>query len=267
MSSPRLNKESLRLLACLENCTDRKWYKDNKDKIEKNIIEPARELVTSVGAILNSRVKKEVIADPKIDRSIYRLHRDTRFSSDKSPYKGHLGLIWWSDYPEGKLESPCFYFQISSNRWIWSVGCYAFPPDMLKAYRDVLLDFDRFLEFQSITVSLSLKAGFNQPDPDIRTVPAGFKKNSYYQEWCNHTGLYTWRENTNEAELFSSDAADIIAKNLLIGADLYHWLVNLRENSWAQRRKTELEQQPVVNTAQDGTENHGSTKRIHQDDF
>ncbi|MCX5862175.1 MAG: DUF2461 family protein [Deltaproteobacteria bacterium] len=40
-----------------------------------------------------------VVADPRVNKSIFRAFRDTRFSKDKTPYKTHLGIFFW----EGEL--------------------------------------------------------------------------------------------------------------------------------------------------------------------
>ncbi len=47
-------------------------------------------------------------ADPRVNGSIFRINRDTRFSRDKTPYKTHVDLWFWMG-PERKT-SPGGYF-------------------------------------------------------------------------------------------------------------------------------------------------------------
>ena len=42
-----------------------------------------------------SALGEDIHAEPRIHGSIFAINRDTRFSSDKSPYKTYLDLWFW----------------------------------------------------------------------------------------------------------------------------------------------------------------------------
>jgi uncharacterized protein (TIGR02453 family) len=222
--------ESIRLIDGLQANNKREWYQANKEQIEAALIEPAKELVLGVGRRLNAKVAG-VVADPRIDRSIYRLHRDTRFSNDKRPYKDHLGLIWWQDYPEGKLESPCFYFHLTHTHWLWSVGCYRFSPPMLASFRQALLDEKKCNAFLKMTKKLS-ELGLVFNPPELKRTPLGFPDDHKAAEWFKYKGLYTWSEMlpiTKKSELFTDKASDFLAARFLLALPLYRWLIDLHD--------------------------------------
>ncbi|MDR1658246.1 MAG: TIGR02453 family protein [Deltaproteobacteria bacterium] len=220
-----LNPKSLKLLAALEASRDRAFYRDHRTEIDELLLAPARHLVVEVGEILKKRIPA-LVADPRVDRSIYRLFRDTRFSPDKRPYKGHLGLIWWEDRPAGKLGSPCFYFHLTGEGWLWSTGIYQFEPNILKAWRLALAEpktGESFLKIADQIMALGLT--FNPPE--LKRPPAGFE-NSATQDWARHKGLYTWSEASgHDRRLFGPKAAALIAEKLLSTENLFRFLSSL----------------------------------------
>lgn len=62
----------------------RPWFEDRRATYEAAIRDPMRSLIEAVDIRL-ARHAPEIIGDPK--RSMFRIHRDVRFSNDKSPYK------------------------------------------------------------------------------------------------------------------------------------------------------------------------------------
>jgi len=126
---------TIRFLAALRRHNDRAWFASQKDRCEEVLLGPARDLVAALGHKLQKK-RPGLIADPRTDRSIYRLNRDTRFSLDKTPYKTHLALWFWEGPPNAaRLECPGFYFHLAPDFLGLSVGCYRFSDQGLAAWR------------------------------------------------------------------------------------------------------------------------------------
>ncbi|MDR2368689.1 MAG: DUF2461 domain-containing protein [Deltaproteobacteria bacterium] len=225
--------ESVHLLASLRKNNNREWYALNKNRLEDFIFAPARQLVVDVGKILRSQAEG-LVADPRVDRSIYRLHRDTRFSNDKKPYKEHLGLIWWQDFPEGKLASPCFYFQLMPDGFMWSVGCYRFTPATLLAFRRTILDPEYGRTFKLIA-SGARRRDLQFNPPDLKRLPAGFTGPDWALEWLKRKSVYTWSGVYPNADntILGPQAARYLAKMFLDGMPVYLWLVKLFDTARA----------------------------------
>jgi len=74
----------------------------------------------------------EIAASPKV--SLYRIHRDTRFSKDKSPYKTHAAAV----FPHRALEKnqgAGFYLHIAPTEFLIGGGMYSPSPEDLAAVR------------------------------------------------------------------------------------------------------------------------------------
>lgn len=60
-------------------------------------MEPAKALVVDLGERLRRTVAPELVADPRVNGSLFRINRDIRFSADKSPYKTHQAIFTCPD--------------------------------------------------------------------------------------------------------------------------------------------------------------------------
>ena len=73
------------------------------------------------------------------EKSLFRIYRDTRFSSDKKPYKTHVAA-WWSHTGLAKTSGAGYYFHVSAKEVVIAAGSYMPEKDQLAAIRRWLLD-------------------------------------------------------------------------------------------------------------------------------
>jgi uncharacterized protein (TIGR02453 family) len=86
--TPRL----FRFFSELARHNDRAWFEDNKARYVEEVRDPLLRFVEKFGPRL-ARISLHMTADPRpVGGSLFRIHRDTRFARDKSPYKTHAGL-------------------------------------------------------------------------------------------------------------------------------------------------------------------------------
>jgi uncharacterized protein (TIGR02453 family) len=218
-----LSRDSYKFLAELRANNDRTWFLENRARAEELLLEPGRELVVELGELLRA-VRPDIIADPRTDRSIYRLNRDTRFSRDKTPYKDHLG-IWCWEGQEGRLECPGFYFHFMPDSWGWSVGCYRFSESGLANWRSALLDTKKGAAFRRLLQELE-KDGLRVNPPELKRCPAGFDPAHPMAGLLRHKGFYTWNEEPGHPdELFGDGRAGFLFNCYKRGFKLHDWLV------------------------------------------
>ena len=84
-------------------------------------------------------ISPRIVAVPRVNGSIFRLNRDTRFSSDPTPYKTNLGIYFWIG-PWPRLESAGYYFHVEPPDFMVGGGVYMFPPAMIGPYRRAAAD-------------------------------------------------------------------------------------------------------------------------------
>ena len=77
-------REALAFLRRLKRNNRRDWFERNRSIYELEVRDPLRMLVEELDVRL-AGIAPEISGDPR--RSLFRIHRDIRFSADKSPYK------------------------------------------------------------------------------------------------------------------------------------------------------------------------------------
>lgn len=123
--------EALAFLRELGERQDRAWYQENKAVYEVEIRAPLIALVRDLSAEL-ARRKIPLIGDAK--KSIFRIHRDTRFSKDKSPFKAHASAAL---SPNGQKMTPgMLYLHIDPAGSFVASGFWHPDRDVLKKLRD-----------------------------------------------------------------------------------------------------------------------------------
>src|SRR4030043_1052024 len=87
-------KETVAFFRGLKKNNNREWFEAHRDVYETHVLAPAKALVVDMGRRLKE-ISPDIVAVPRSNKSLFRLNYDTRFSSDKSPYKPNLGLYFW----------------------------------------------------------------------------------------------------------------------------------------------------------------------------
>ncbi len=118
---------------------DRAWFQDNRDRYEHDVREAALAFILDFAPRLK-RISPRFRADPrKSGGSLFRIHRDTRFSRDKSPYKAHTGIQFRHD--GGKdAHAPGFYLHIDPGRCFVGAGTWHPDSGTLRKIRDAIVE-------------------------------------------------------------------------------------------------------------------------------
>lgn len=104
--------KTFRFLKDLAANNDRDWFKANKERYETDVRQPALDFIEDLADKL-FQISPHFVADPrKQGGSLFRLHRDTRFSKDKTPYKTHTGMHFRHVATKDDVHAPGFYLHI-----------------------------------------------------------------------------------------------------------------------------------------------------------
>jgi len=106
------------------------WFEENRAIYETQVKAPLGDLVEDLSAELQRR-KIPVHGDRK--KAIFRLHRDTRFSKDKSPYKTNAGFVLNRDGTRG--TGGMVYCHVDPTGCFVAAGWYMPEPETLAAIR------------------------------------------------------------------------------------------------------------------------------------
>ncbi|MEJ2721508.1 MAG: DUF2461 domain-containing protein [bacterium] len=129
------SKETFAFLEELTEFNNRQWFARNKTRYETAVKEPALRFIMGFAPLLDT-VSPQFRADPRpVGGSLFRIHRDTRFSTDKSPYKTHTGIQF--RHKTGRdAHAPCFYLHLEPRNVFAAVGIWHPDSGTLKRIRD-----------------------------------------------------------------------------------------------------------------------------------
>ena len=180
--------ETVRFLDDLAHNNTKTWFDAHRRDYDEFWIEPAKAFIEAAGESLQDLAPVE--AQPRINGSIFRINRDTRFSKDKTPYKDHLDFWFWEG--ERKHAVSVFFMRISPTQFGIGVGAHGFDKDRLAAFRHAVVDPTTGAALASAVGSVE-KAGWPVKGTKYKQLPKGFEAAGEPQErflrygalWCS----------------------------------------------------------------------------------
>jgi uncharacterized protein (TIGR02453 family) len=218
-------KETVRFFAALRKNNDRDWFAANKATYERHVIEPAKLFVSAMGPRLKG-LAPGLVAVPAVNKSIFRIYRDTRFSLDPAPYKTHLGILFW-DGARPKMESAGFYFQLEPPNIYLGGGMYMIPDTLLGRFRQAVADPRRGAEVRKIVAGIRELPGFAVEGEHYKRVPAGFDPGHPNAALLKYKGLWAGLELKIPEEFYSARLVDFCLERFAPLAPLHRWLMKL----------------------------------------
>jgi uncharacterized protein (TIGR02453 family) len=132
------DKGTFDFLTGLSRNNDRAWFQKNKERYERDVKEPFLDFISDAGPRLR-KISTNLVADPRpVGGSLFRIHRDVRFSKDKSPYKTHAGAHFQLG---GKgVHGPGYYLHIEPGSCFVAGGMWMPEPPTLEKIRRRVAD-------------------------------------------------------------------------------------------------------------------------------
>jgi uncharacterized protein (TIGR02453 family) len=116
------SRDSIAFLKKLERNNERTWFEAHRADYENHILSPLRTLVERLAPVMQA-VDPHLDVRPAVDKTISRIHRDVRFSPDKSPYRTTLWIAFKRPGRDWK-QDPTFFMEFSAKRYRYGMGFY-----------------------------------------------------------------------------------------------------------------------------------------------
>jgi uncharacterized protein (TIGR02453 family) len=189
----------LQFLVDLRANNNRDWFTANKGVLDRELMAPARAFCAELQSFLRTLTGEPYAA------KIWRMHRDLRFSKDKTPYNTHLHIsLAPEDAPAG---APGWFFGLDTEKISLGSGTFAFEPAQLEAFRTKVLAEDgatiasRLAELTASGVRLS--------KPELKQVPRGYDRAHPRAHLLRHKGFAAWIELADRGTASRADFAQI----------------------------------------------------------
>jgi uncharacterized protein (TIGR02453 family) len=128
------SEDFMKFLKELAANNNKEWFDKNKTRFEKSVKKPFATFIDHLIGKLRE-INPEFTIEAK--DAIFRIYRDVRFSTDKTPYKTHMSALI---SPLGRKDKtyPGIYIEFSPEHIRLYSGLYFLDTKQLKAVRDHL---------------------------------------------------------------------------------------------------------------------------------
>lgn len=137
--SAYFSDRTFRFLRGLARDNSREWFGAHRADYEAHVREPFRRLLVDLQAPLRE-VSGHYRSDPRpVGGSLFRIHRDTRFANDKSPYKGWQGARLFHERSK-QVQAPSFYLHLQPGECFIAAGIWHPEPASQRRIRQFIVD-------------------------------------------------------------------------------------------------------------------------------
>ncbi len=212
--------ETLAFLEDLRDHNDKGWFDANRNRYTRAYLEPAQAFVEALAPGLDGIVPG-IHAEPKVLGSIFRIHRDTRFSSDKRPYKDHVDLWFWHG-PRPSAVSGLF-LRLTPEELIVGAGAHDLQKERLSRYREAVGNPAAGRALAAIVAELD-RAGIGVAGKSLTRPPPGHSAAPEAAPFLLHRALFS--AVTEPSELATADRlGDHLERSWGLRAPLHQWVV------------------------------------------
>jgi len=204
----------------------KEWFEEHRGDYESMLKGPLTQLVEEVDVRLAS-IAPEIVGSPK--KSMFRIHRDVRFSKDKSPYKTNAAC-WFFHRDAGRgvggdaaHGGAGFYFHVAPTGSFCGGGIWMPPRLALQRIRQSLAD--DVAGFEEIVLARGFTRRFGALDPEamLSRMPRGYDETNAAAKWLRYQSFTAGTE-LSSADVHSAKLPDILAKHFAVMQPMVRWL-------------------------------------------
>ena len=230
--------QALGFLRRLKRNNRREWFERNRAVYETEVRDPMRALVEEMDVRL-AQLVPEITGDPR--HSVFRIHRDIRFSSDKSPYKTNAACQFYHhDAGRGAGQDAQgagagLYFQLEDGQCFVAGGMWMPARPALERIREAIADDPDALD--RLHRAAAFRRRFRRLDAEdmLKRMPRGYDEDHPAARWLRYRSFTATRV-MPEREVLSPRLPAILARDFETLVPLVRWLnAALGYRAWERR--------------------------------
>ena len=185
--------KTLQFLGDIRRNNNKEWFSAHKHEYEELILNPSRAFVTEMGEHLQA-LEPTINAIPKINKSLYRIYRDSRRpSAIAQPIKERIGIIFWQGNTK-RMQSSSFYLHFSPDELYVATGVRWFEKPMLDAFRETIKNDAKREELANILEDIKAKdKSYTYLEKGYKRYPKGFSADMKYADLSLYKGMATYK--------------------------------------------------------------------------
>ncbi|MCG8710898.1 DUF2461 domain-containing protein [Brenneria sp. 4F2] len=224
------SQQGLTFLQQVRQQNDKGWFDEHRQVYDEQLLAPFRALVETLSPTMLP-IDDRFETRPAIGKTLSRIHRDTRFSHDKSRYRSQMWLTFkrtrkdWTD-------APSYFFEIAPDFWRYGLGYYSATRNTMELFRQTLRgNPQRFAEAAGCLRDTFVLEGESYKRPLIKNLP------DELADWYNRKSFAAICTSQDMEPLFSADLAATLARGFTQLEPLYQYLINIEAMKKAAQEK------------------------------
>lgn len=208
----------------------REWFWAHRETYQAVVLEPMKELVRGLTPVM-LEIDDRLTTEPRVDKTICRIWRDTRYSRDKSLYRDTMWLV----FKRGKMhgtEVPGLYFEITDGGFYYGCGFYQASTSYMSAMRKLILQDDPVFR-RARQAFLSQK--LFQMEGELYKRPRFLQEPEEKRQWLERRGIGFTAESKDFDLLFSSGLAQKLEEDYRMLEPIYRFLLYASEREKGDR--------------------------------
>ncbi|MBA4073149.1 MAG: DUF2461 domain-containing protein [Gemmatimonas sp.] len=219
---------ALTFLRALKRNNRREWFEANRETYEREIKAPLKAFIEELD-VRFATVAPEFVGDP--NSSLFRIHRDIRFSKDKSPYKTHAAFWIFHRAPGRGVGQTVdggagFYFHLEPGASLVAAGLWMPPRPKLQRVRDAIADDPASWESVVLAAPFVKRfGGLTEDDPGVllTRLPRGYAPGHPAERWLRFNS-FTASRALSDTDVLSPKLASVVMKDFTAMLPFTRWL-------------------------------------------
>lgn len=217
--------DALGFLDGLAADNSKSYFDEHRKVYGQQVATPLKGLVNAVGDAMRGDIAPNIDFEPKLGKSMFRINRDLRFATDKTPYNTYLDAVWWQG--ETPRTSPGFIMRITSTEVLTGVGVFGMSGASLEAFRAAMLDDVTGSEFDAVLAStLQALPRAELSEPQRKRVPKGFPADHQRSEMLKYEQLHVSASAKTPKSITSPKFVDWLTDRYTKLVPMHRWLVD-----------------------------------------
>ncbi len=213
-------QEGLDFLQQVRIENDKTWFDEHRFIYDRSLLAPFRALVEALAPVM-LELDPLLETRPAIGKTLSRIHRDTRFSHDKTRYRSRMWLTFKRS-AKNWTDAPVYFFEISPDTLRYGLGYYSASKATMDLFRHTLKQRPtQFLEvaeccrapFELVGESYK-RLLVKDLDPAIST-------------WYHRKTFAVMVTDTGVEKLFDAGLVNLLADGFRQLEPLYQWLMKV----------------------------------------
>ncbi len=219
-------QKTLEFLAENRMRNSRDWFHAHKAEYQAHVLQPLVQLSEALTPVME-KIDAQFVTAPKVNKTISRIYRDTRFSKDKSLYREHMWVVFLRD-KHLFTDPPAMVFELWPDGYFYGCGYYSAPSKVMAAMRQLILEDDK--TYRAAQKAMDGQTEF-QMDGEFYKRPHYPDQPAKKRDWLERRHISVLHAGADVRDVYDPDLANRLIKGFETLKPVYDFFIAAAELS------------------------------------